>query len=480
MSTPQTQDKHHIQIEFRDKHGAVQCNTRYQMVCNGKKLTGTTDAQGRTELVQTDKPEPVEVWVMQDNKVPLKIGEVKTRSPLQKPIQIARQTEQVKVIKANTENHQTQPTVKVALQKYSLQFNVPSFSCTGNVSYRIVQDGKVLLEGKTKNKTKRVFTDSDSEVLLYIAGDKRYKKDEAYVEEKNATTPNATLIPAWAKAKPSNDHKELSKTATFDKHDWVDVSKIYGIDHPDVTSDSKGIYAREWTPPPKDGERHRRFVAMVDGREVILFWEDGSCNNGLSTKGRKTFTEQNKFGWYMTVDQVIARTHPKVFKVLFDVIKDLKLTYVHISSSWRPGIGSSAHREGRALDITRVETGSTKAIAKDFLPGGKQVDYTDEPTGTESDLMEKARLALYSHSEVEQIFTPWHGMFGRGKTKEASFKQSLVLQPAPKRKSGESEADFKARKAAIEKENKAATVNARESITFKAHRDHLHFHIKLD
>ena len=94
--------------------------------------------------------------------------------------------------------------------------------------------------------------------------------------------------------------------------------------------------------------------------------------------------------------------------------------------------------------------------------------------------MEKVRLALFNHSDVEQIFTPWHGMFGRGKTKESSFKNSYVLQPAPKPKSGESKADFKERKAEIGAENKAANVSSGESTTFKAHRNHLHFHIKLD
>ena len=93
-------------------------------------------------------------------------------------------------------------------------------------------------------------------------------------------------------------------------------------------------------------------------------------NTFITQSSRKTCATKDELtNWYMPVDQVIARTHPKVFKVLFDVIEELNLTYVHISSSWRPGIGSSAHREGRALDITQVKTASTQTDVKDFLPG---------------------------------------------------------------------------------------------------------------
>ena len=120
-------------------------------------------------------------------------------------------------------------------------------------------------------------------------------------------------------------------------------------------------------------------------------------------------------------------------------------------------------------------------IAKDFLPDGRTIDKTDTPTSSEPELMEKVRLALYNHSEVEQIFTPWHGMFGRGKTEGSSFKKSYVLQEVPTTANrGESEAAFKARKASIEKANKDAGVQSGESKTFKDHRNHLHFHIKLD
>ena len=95
--------------------------------------------------------------------------------------------------------------------------------------------------------------------------------------------------------------------------------------------------------------------------------------------------------------------------------------------------------------------------------------------------MEKLRKALYAHAEVEQIFTPWRGMFVRAKSEASSFKSSYVLQPVPaKANAGESEAAFKARKAAVVKANKDSGVQGGESATFKAHRNHLHFHIKLD
>lgn len=472
---------HHLQIIFRNKDGSPIGNARYRLQFNGQWLTGTTDANGHTELVQ-GKAKPVEIWLIKDGEKPEHIGEAKMRPVTQKPVLVARQVEKSLIVNAATEEHAKKPVTKVPLKKYSLQFNVPTFGGSGRVSYRMVQDGKVLAEDRTKNKTQRIYTDSESEVSLYIAGDKRYKKGEEYVEEKSATTPVATLIPAWAKATPSNNIKHVDQTASFDAHDWVDVSKIYGIDHSDITTESKGIYAREWTPTPKDKERHRRYIVTMDGREVVLYWEQGSCDNGLHTKGRKTFnTVDPDTNWFMSVDQVITRTHPKVFKVLFDVVKELNLTYVHISSSWRPGVGSSAHREGRALDITQVKAGSQKLTVKDYVPGTSMIDNKDGPSTTEPGLMEKVRLALYKHTEVEQIFTPWHGMFGRGATAQSSFKKSYVLQPVPTTpRPGESEASFKVRRDGVIKANKDSSVQSGESGTFKAHRNHLHFHVKLD
>ena len=174
--------------------------------------------------------------------------------------------------------------------------------------------------------------------------------------------------------------------------------------------------------------------------------------------------------WYMTVDQVINRTHPKVFKVLFAVIKELEITYVRISSSWRPGIGSLAHREGRALDITQVKTKAQHLIAKDYLPDGRTVDTTDTPTTSEPELMEKVWRALYNHTEVETIINPWHGMFERGSREDSYATQRDVPTSA---RLIESDAAFKKRKEDMVLANRHAPI-------FEKHRNHLHFHVKLD
>ena len=374
---------HHLQILFRNKDGSPIAHTRYRLHFNGQWLKGNTDENGYTELVQ-GHAKPLEIWLIKDGEKPERIGEAKLRPITQKPVIVARQVAKPLIVKAATEEHVKKPITKVALKKYSVQFKVPSFSCTGRVSYRMVQDGIVLVEDRTKDKTQRIHTDSESEVLLYIAGDKRYKKGEAYVEEVNADK-DKTVIPAWAKATPSKDIKHIETTAVFDAHDWVDVSKIYR-DHSDVIRESEGIYRGNWTPPPKDKERHRRYVVTMDGREVVLFWEDDACNSGLHTKGRNTFNNIDPdTKWFMNVDQVIARTHPKVFKVLFDVIKELKLNYVHISSSWRPGIGSSAHREGRALDIHAWKLKPQKSLPETSYPAANKLT-------TRVGLLEKNRI----------------------------------------------------------------------------------------
>lgn len=147
------------------------------------------------------------------------------------------------------------------------------------------------------------------------------------------------------------------------------------------------------------------------------------------------------------------------------------LNNFRISSSWRPGIGSSAHREGRALDITHVETVAQSANARDSLPGSQNADTTDTPTTTEPALIEKLRLALYNHTDVEQLFDPWFGAFDR----KTGFEVSYASHQTVPTSAGllESEAAFKTRKADKERANNHFK-------TFAAHRNHLHFHIKLD
>ncbi|MBU1424476.1 MAG: hypothetical protein KKH12_10475 [Gammaproteobacteria bacterium] len=465
----QNNSGHHLQIAFKDKHGAAVANAKYELhKSNGEKVTGVTDSNGKSELLESDQLDTIAVWISHKVDELVLAGKIAMRNFTQKPEVVARSVDEPKNSREKTEEHSKKPTKKVELRKYSVLFKVPGYGCTGSVSYRMVQDGKVLLEGKTKGPTARAHTDSESEVTLYIAGDKRYKTGEQYKAEVND---GDVTIPAWVTAKPNTDHRHVENEGSFDKHDWVDVSKIYNQDHPDVTPESKGIYAGDWTPPPKPKEKHRRYEVQVGERKVVLNWIDGSCDDGLKTNGVKTFTSKNDDGWYMTVEEVINRTHPKVFKVLFEVIKELNLTKVDISSSWRPGIGSSAHREGRALDITHVDTATQHADARDNLPGTTTADTHDTPTTTEPALIEKLRLALYNHTKVEQLFDPWNGMFDRNTGNEVSYASQ---RPVPT-SAGllESDAAFKKRKADIERANSHAK-------TFAAHRNHLHFHVKLD
>ena len=90
---------------------------------------------------------------------------------------------------------------------------------------------------------------------------------------------------------------------------------------------------------------------------------------------------------------------------------------------------------------------SSNVLVKDFLPHTQTVDKTDTPSGKEPDLITQVRKALYEHPDVEQIFDPWHMMNARGSTFDKSFIDNVV------HKNGDN--------ACI-------------------HRNHLHFHIKLD
>jgi hypothetical protein len=479
---------HHLRIIFKDKDGHPYANSKYMVSQNGKTIQGVTDAKGQSELLKSDQADPVEIWVVDGRANPVPVGKTVLLSVDKKPYVVAHRLEKPKNVDGQTKDNN--PVESVPAGRYSVQFNVeklllplehgkrktkPPFNCSGHVSYRIVQDGKVLTEGTTRGETKRTYTDSESEVSLYIAGDKRYKAGEAYKQEVNA---DKSAIPAWKTAKPKTDHGYVENEHAFEDIDWVDVSKIYDEHHPDVTPQSQGIYAGKWTPMPEEDDdvKQRSYVTQVGKKEVTLTWIEDACDNGVYTPGRNTFKTKKEHDRYMTVEQVINRTHPKVFKVLFEVIEKLELTKVEISSSWRPGKGSSAHREGRGLDITSVDT----VEARDNLPGTHDKDDKDTPTTTEPELIKKLREALYNHPEVIELFDPWYGMFPREKNEKGTFKASYVLQNVTKPKPGESDDAFQKRKAAADKADKESGVASHESGTFAEHRNHLHFDISLD
>lgn len=147
---------------------------------------------------------------------------------------------------------------------------------------------------------------------------------------------------------------------------------------------------------------------------------------------------------------VLPRTHPYAFAALFSVARNLGLSEVHVTSCWRPSLGSIAHRAGLGLDVNLIadisqqvkinraglrEKGPSKnpnvtdrekelfviaeekeAIAKknQYDPyaakdaRGAKDDWRHELNGNEPKIMHDLRDSLEKERRVGQILDPWY------------------------------------------------------------------------
>jgi hypothetical protein len=150
---------------------------------------------------------------------------------------------------------------------------------------------------------------------------------------------------------------------------------------------------------------------------------------------------------------VLPRTHPYAFAALFSVARNLRLSEVHVTSCWRPSLGSIAHRAGLGLDVNLLadisqqvkinraglrEKGPSKnpnvtdrekelfviaeekeAIAKknqsdpDAAKDARAAkdDWRHELNGNEPKIMHDLRDSLEKERRVGQILDPWYMEF---------------------------------------------------------------------
>lgn len=106
---------------------------------------------------------------------------------------------------------------------------------------------------------------------------------------------------------------------------------------------------------------------------------------------------------------ILPRTHPRAFAALIAAAKTAQVSEVHVTSSWRPCMGSIAHRAGLGLDINYVEAGQERITIfrslvprKPHDPGQGGSDAAQEP-----DSIRTLREALSNNIWVRQVFEPW-------------------------------------------------------------------------
>lgn len=153
------------------------------------------------------------------------------------------------------------------------------------------------------------------------------------------------------------------------------------------------------------------------------------------------------------LNDVLPRTHPHAFAALLSVARKLQLYHVHVTSCWRPSLGSIAHRAGLGLDVNLIADATRKVKInraglrekgpsnnpnvtdreKELLEladkkeeaakknkadpvakkeaGDAKAGWTDEVGKSEPKLMHELRNSLEMDSAVLQILDPWYMEF---------------------------------------------------------------------
>ncbi|WP_157658566.1 hypothetical protein [Burkholderia ubonensis] len=126
--------------------------------------------------------------------------------------------------------------------------------------------------------------------------------------------------------------------------DWVAVvCRVYGDDLADA-GDAEYAQLRG----AHTGVKRLR-IAIVPTHPTTIFWEGGAFNN----------CRENIRGVYLETDppdtlpliEFVGRVSPLAYYAAFKAAVDSSIAEIHLSSGWRPMIGSVLHRVGVGLDV---------------------------------------------------------------------------------------------------------------------------------
>ncbi|MCA8353339.1 hypothetical protein [Burkholderia cepacia] len=173
-------------------------------------------------------------------------------------------------------------------------------------------------------------------------------------------------------------------------------------------------------------------IEMVPDDPTTIFWEASAFNN----------CRENIRGVYMSADppatvpliEYIGRASPLCYYAAFKAAVDARIDEVHLSSGWRPMIGSVLHRVGVGLDVNYLlddglkmdRVAMSSQNAQDRYRKHVQIDELESMTSRtpeqneklaqlraqvasleEKSLVTAYRTMLKQSPHIRQLFAPW-------------------------------------------------------------------------
>lgn len=220
----------------------------------------------------------------------------------------------------------------------------------------------------------------------------------------------------------------------------ADVDAV--ADTPDVVKQAlKKIYRAEFESQGADFHvQIERKKDAQDATQVQLYWlaaENGNCTSNIKALNLRA--------------DVPKRIHPAAYAAVAKAAFEAGVTVVKFTNSWRPMLGSMAHRTGRGLDLKWLGTSDTTYwLNRDGL---RRVAAADKNKDGAVDAYKHGNMSV----EEQQAYNEWQDAKAAASDADASHKRAIADLQAKQ-----------ARLAAAKKVGNPETVQAAEAAVKEA------------
>lgn len=133
---------------------------------------------------------------------------------------------------------------------------------------------------------------------------------------------------------------------------WMQISHLY------TAAQADAILPPE-TPPPVRVAVRAIYSGLPTAQLLVQFpASDGAPAHALRVAFADSENARANITYCSLLNDVLPRTHPAAFAALLSEAYKAGVTEVHVTSCWRPMLGSIAHRAGLGLDIVYIANAS--------------------------------------------------------------------------------------------------------------------------
>ncbi|MYM29476.1 hypothetical protein GTP58_14185 [Duganella sp. CY15W] len=342
------------------------------------------------------------------------------------------------------------------------QFDTSATNPDLELPYTVIVDGTVLSPDKPRrlNKASRkisVIVSAGSSVALYLNSDVHpaHRRTPVYavdvkehdvlvnITEKTGKTHNAKPVVGEAQTQAPNQ----PGSPPVDRYEALLTGDIWmAISHRYTEAEANDLLPDDMEPAIRKAVCGI-YRGLSAGKLDIPLMDEGGM---LCVSLIKQENPHNNITSCSFLSDVLPRTHPLTFAALFSVARKAGITELHITSCWRPSLGSIVHRAGLGLDVDFLtntqqkvkinraglndkgpshnpnvsdkekalhqQHQEKKAMARQHKkdPGATQasdiarVAWEKELQANEPSLMQQMRESLAKHKLVRQILDPWY------------------------------------------------------------------------